>query len=143
MSYLCLRCGFQDVPDCPCKRYSAYEAKAEAIEAAVEAMKAERTGPTPMTFVPMPLTLEDAMSRAGQHVGPDMVNHPPHYASGAVECIDAIHAALGDDGLVAYCRGNAIKYLWRTGKKGDAVQDLEKAVWYIQKAVEVARGARP
>ena len=70
----------------------------------------------------------------------DMVNHPPHYTQGAVECIDAIRAALGDEGLVAYCRGNAIKYLWRMGQKGDAVQDLEKAVWYITKAVEVQRG---
>lgn len=71
---------------------------------------------------------------------PDMVNHPPHYTQGSVECIDAIRAALGDEGLVAYCRGNALKYLWRTGQKGDAVQDLEKAIWYITKAVEVQRG---
>lgn len=70
----------------------------------------------------------------------DMVNHPPHYTQGAVECIDAIRAALGDEGLVSYCRGAAIKYLWRTGKKDNAVQDLEKAIWYITKAVEVQRG---
>lgn len=71
---------------------------------------------------------------------PDMVNHPPHYTQGSVECIDAIRAALGDEGLVAFCRGNALKYLWRTGQKGDAVQDLEKAIWYITKAVGVQRG---
>lgn len=82
------------------------------------------------------------MPEAPANAAPDMVNHPPHYTAGAVECIDAIRAALGDDGLVAYCRGNAIKYLWRTGKKGDAVQDMEKAVWYITKAVEVAREDR-
>ena len=42
----------------------------------------------------------------------DMVNHPPHYQSdNGVECIDAIRAALGRDGFIAYCRGNAMKYI--------------------------------
>ena len=71
----------------------------------------------------------------------DPVQRPAHYASGGVECIDAIKAALqGEtDPFVAYLRGNAIKYLWRTGKKVDAVQDLQKAVWYIERAVQERR----
>lgn len=61
---------------------------------------------------------------------PDMVNHPPHYQSdNGVECIDAIRAALGRDGFIAYCRGNAIKYLWRD--KVNNVEDRNKAIWYI------------
>ena len=63
----------------------------------------------------------------------DMVNHPPHYQSdNGIECIDAIRAALGRDGFIAYCRGNAIKYLWRD--KVNNVEDRNKAIWYINRA---------
>lgn len=67
---------------------------------------------------------------------PDMVNHPPHYQTDGIECIDAIRAALGLDGFVAHCRGNAIKYSWRAGKKGQAGQDLRKAAWYLNRAAD-------
>lgn len=68
----------------------------------------------------------------------DMVNSPPHYTtdSADIECIDAIRAALGDDAFIAYCRGTAIKYVWRTGRKWDAKQDLAKAVWYLNTAID-------
>lgn len=65
----------------------------------------------------------------------DMVNRPPHYNQGEIECIDAIRAALGQDGFEAYCRGNAIKYAWRCTHKG-GVEDLRKAAWYLNKATE-------
>ena len=64
---------------------------------------------------------------------PDMVNHPPHYQSdNGIECIDAIRAALGREGFIAYCRGSAIKYLWRD--KVNNVEDRNKAIWYINRA---------
>ena len=65
----------------------------------------------------------------------DMVNHPPHYNNGSVECIDGIQAALGD-GFQAYCRGNAIKYIWRADYKGTPVEDIKKAIWYLNKSIE-------
>jgi hypothetical protein len=65
----------------------------------------------------------------------DMVNHPPHY-QGNVECIDAIESALGEDGFNAYCRGTAMKYIWRTGKKWDAKEDIRKAIWYLERIVK-------
>ena len=66
-------------------------------------------------------------------VGADMVNHPPHYQSNnGVECIEAIEAALGD-GFESYLRGTAIKYLWRAGKKWDTVEDINKAIWYLER----------
>jgi hypothetical protein len=65
----------------------------------------------------------------------DAVSHPPHY-QGKVECIDAIEAALGDDGFVAHCRGTAMKYLYRAGRKGEAVEDLRKAAWYLDRAIK-------
>ncbi len=68
---------------------------------------------------------------------PDMVNHPPHYTAGPIECIDAIAAALGPEGFRAYCRGTAIKYAWRAGRKDDARQDLDKGSWYLNRGAQV------
>ena len=65
----------------------------------------------------------------------DPVNHPDHY-QGKVECIDAIKAALGDDGFVAHCRGTAMKYIYRAGRKGESVEDLRKAAWYLDRAIK-------
>lgn len=61
----------------------------------------------------------------------DNVNHPAHY-EGKVECIDALESAtIGLEGIEAVDTANAIKYLWRWKKKS-GVEDLKKAVWYIQ-----------
>ncbi len=64
----------------------------------------------------------------------DNVNHPSHYNQGAVECIDAIEAALGPDGFRAYCKGNALKYVWREQHKG-GTESLRKAIWYLDRLV--------
>jgi hypothetical protein len=65
----------------------------------------------------------------------DNVNHPEHYQSdNGIECIDAIRAALGHDGFIAYCRGNTIKYNWRSDSKGKHAEDLKKGAWYSNKA---------
>jgi hypothetical protein len=69
----------------------------------------------------------------------DMVNHPPHYTHGKIECIDAIESALGPAGFQAYCRGVIIKYSWRVEHKGAAAQDLGKIGWYAERARQ-ARG---
>ena len=64
----------------------------------------------------------------------DPINQPPHYQpkSGQVECIDAIESmGAGID----FCRGNAVKYLWRLGRKGDALEDARKAQWYVNRLV--------
>ncbi len=67
----------------------------------------------------------------------DPVNHPDHYQSeDGIECIDAIRAALGLEGFVAHCRGTAIKYAWRSGKKQRHAEDLRKAAWYLTRAAE-------
>jgi len=76
---------------------------------------------------------------------PDMVNHPSHYTSGGIECIDVIKAALLDkpyNGFVACCIGNVIKYIYRAGKKGDTIQDLKKAQWYLNKAIQEQKGEK-
>lgn len=66
----------------------------------------------------------------------EMVNHPSHYTSGKVECIDAIESATCDlTGIEAVCTANIIKYVWRWKLK-NGVEDLEKAEWYLQKLIE-------
>lgn len=63
----------------------------------------------------------------------DPVNKPQHYNQCRVECIDI----LEDLGLLEdYARGNAIKYLWRMGDKGNAAQDARKAAWYANRLAE-------
>jgi hypothetical protein len=59
------------------------------------------------------------------------VNKPPHYRShpSGVECIQITEH-------MNFCLGNAIKYIWRAGLKADdPVQDLSKAIWYIQREI--------
>lgn len=66
-----------------------------------------------------------------------VINHPPHYTAGKVECIDALEAATtGLKGIEAVCTANAIKYLWRWKYK-NGVQDLQKAQWYINNLIAV------
>ena len=58
----------------------------------------------------------------------EQVNHPAHYqGKNGIECIDAIVAANGTDGAIAFCTGNAIKYLFRAGEKDSWEQDMRKA----------------
>jgi hypothetical protein len=66
----------------------------------------------------------------------DMVNHPSHYTSGGIECIDAIEASMTAEAFKGYCKGNAMKYIWRYEKKG-SVESLQKAIWYLNKLIEV------
>lgn len=71
-----------------------------------------------------------------EHTGPvsDAVNHPPHYKAAGLEAIDVIEALGHGPG---FCVGNAIKYLWRAGKKTpDALADLRKARWYVGRAIQ-------
>jgi hypothetical protein len=71
------------------------------------------------------------------------VNHPPHYAKGGVECIQAIKASMTPEAFHGYLKGNIIKYLWRYENKGKAVQDLEKANWYLKELIEETKVAKP
>lgn len=69
----------------------------------------------------------------------DNINNPKHYTLGKVECIDAIEGMLGEEGLMAFCLANAVKYIWRHRLKGKPIEDLEKAQWYINKAKETLK----
>lgn len=70
-----------------------------------------------------------------------MVDHPPHYNQGNVECIDAIIAATGD-GAQQYLQGNIIKYVWRY-KHRHGLQDLKKAQWYLNYLIDLVHEQSP
>ena len=61
----------------------------------------------------------------------DDINHPKHYTShpSGVECVQITEH-------MNFCLGNAIKYICRAGKKGDVLEDLKKAEWYLRREIE-------
>ena len=67
--------------------------------------------------------LEEANAKAV-----DNVNHPPHYKVGGIETIDFIEAKK-----LNYNLGNAVKYITRADHKGNRNEDLQKALWYINR----------
>ena len=66
----------------------------------------------------------------------DMVNHPPHYNKGDIECIDGIKAMLSEQEYIGYLRGNSLKYRWRFPYK-NGTEDIFKAEWYENKLKEI------
>jgi hypothetical protein len=59
-----------------------------------------------------------------------MVNHPPHYTVNGIEVIDIIDAFK-----LNFNMGNALKYLLRADRKGNKEQDINKAIWYLQREI--------
>lgn len=61
----------------------------------------------------------------------DPVNKPRHYTQhpSGVECITVTEH-------MGFCLGNAMKYIWRADLKNDAIEDLEKARWYVTREIE-------
>jgi len=62
----------------------------------------------------------------------DEVNHPPHYTDhpSGIECIQITK-------FHSFCVGNAIKYIWRHEQKGKPIEDLKKAIWYLQEQIKL------
>lgn len=65
----------------------------------------------------------------------DPINNPEHYTQGGIECIDAIEAALTPEEFRGFCKGNALKYIWRERHKGSE-ESLKKANWYLRKLTD-------
>lgn len=66
------------------------------------------------------------------------VDHPSHYKPGTIEAIDVIEQfGLG------FNLGNVAKYVLRSGRKGDALVDLEKAAWYLKREIENRKKGSP
>lgn len=68
----------------------------------------------------------------------DMVNHPPHYTNGDAKCPDCGSSieCITITETMNFNMGNALKYIWRADLKGNSVEDLEKARWYLNREIE-------
>lgn len=62
---------------------------------------------------------------------PDSVNHPLHYNNhpSGIECIQVAEH-------MNFNLGNTMKYIWRAGNKNSEIEDLEKAMWYLQRELQ-------
>ena len=67
----------------------------------------------------------------------EMVNHPSHYKNNKYEAIDVMLDIFGKDKTAAFCELNAFKYQWRANFKGTDIQDKKKAIWYLNKYIEL------
>lgn len=70
----------------------------------------------------------------------DMVNRPEHYTShpAKCECGNQIECIQVTEHM-GFCLGNAVKYIWRAGLKADAIEDLQKSMWYIAREIDRRR----
>ena len=72
----------------------------------------------------------------------DTIN-PDHYRDGEIECIDAMESCSTHDEFVGYLRLNAMKYIWRMGRKTDDVgEEVEKSIWYLRKLLTFLESER-
>ena len=76
------------------------------------------------------IPLEDYAIAENAIVEPDPVNHPAHYTAGGIETIDFIEAKK-----LGYNLGNVVKYITRSGLKGNQLEDLRKAQWYLSREI--------
>lgn len=100
--------------------------RAELVLAKINSERAEH-GLAPLT------SLEPAVRAAQPEPTKETINHPGHYNTGHLEVIEVI-----EDWKLGFHRGNAVKYLARAGKKtADPREDLKKALWYIERELEL------
>lgn len=64
-------------------------------------------------------------------VNMDMVNHPKHYTVGKMKVIDVI-----EDQKLCYHLGNVVRYVLRSAHKGQQIEDLKKARWYLDRKIQ-------
>lgn len=94
------------------------------------------TGTQAMLAQKMGVPVEDYAKIHGEVVGvaPDPVNNPPHYTAGGIETIDFIEAKK-----LGYNLGNVVKYITRSGLKGNQLEDLRKAQWYLTREINTLK----
>jgi len=101
-------------PECPPK-YSKVPKKKKEVDVTLANMVAN--------------TLEEPEVKVVE-LKEDVINHPSHYTRDKIEVIDFI-----EDQQLPYHLGNVIKYVARAGHKGDKLEDLKKARWYLDRYI--------
>jgi hypothetical protein len=83
-----------------------------------------------LTIAGSPIRPKARLATADDFARPDPVNHPAHYTTGGIETIDFIEAKK-----LNYNLGNCVKYITRADHKGNRLQDLQKAKWYLEREI--------
>ena len=120
-------------PDCAIKfcHKSKKEVEEEANMTTVDSNKTEDRQKEETVQVPT----AGHMDKMYGNIKHDAVNHPSHYTRGKIEVIDFI-----EDQQLPYHLGNVIKYIARAGYKGDKLEDLKKARWYLDRYINKVVG---
>ena len=84
-----------------------------------------------------PSRVKTFFATSNKSIKADNVNHPPHYKAGGIETIDFIEAKS-----LNYNLGNVIKYITRSDLKGNKLEDLQKAQWYLNREVQTMRKSK-
>jgi hypothetical protein len=123
---------FPDAKPIEIARYYGYPVK--LVYQVLWAWRKKNAGITPAKYV-HEVTKEEIKAHI-EHVElhkeltKDMVNNPPHYTQGGIETIDFIEAKE-----LSYNLGNVVKYITRSDHKGNKVEDLMKARWYLDREI--------
>ena len=72
----------------------------------------------------------------------DKINNPPHYNYSSIETIDIIKNSMDDNMYQGYLVGNVLKYVCRYKYKGEELNDLKKARWYLTRLID-SKSPRP
>ena len=120
--YDCVSCPSKDTPDIDC--YDFFECSDDVIEKAFNLVFGGES---------KKITNFDTMVNPVQR---EEINHPDRYAGGKFECIDVMVDVFGADAVKHFCILNAFKYVWRAEKK-NGIEDIKKAVWYLNKYIEL------
>ena len=118
----CVSCPLKDELDIDCNNF--FECSDDVIEKAynlVFGVESEKI--TNFDTIVNPVQREE-------------INHPDRYVCGKFECIDVMLDVFGADAIKHFCMLNAFKYIWRSEKK-NGVEDIKKAVWYLNKYIEL------
>ena len=90
-----------------------------------------RMGRPPMRMKTIAVGISDTELAGKLRTAADNVNHPAHYKTGGIETIDFIEAKQ-----LTYNLGNVVKYITRADHKGNKLEDLKKAQWYLNREIQ-------
>lgn len=110
------------------KKVSHELQKEEVAKQEIIATITKHMGAKPATCLTVTKAVEPVKVSNKEH---DDINHPSHYTQGDIEVIDYI-----EDKKLGYRLGNVVKYVSRAGYKDDAIKDLKKARWYLNREIE-------
>jgi len=129
-AYVLMSKARKDLADEVSQRYEKIRQNVAQGHAKIRMQSAEQANNLPegMTATEVEEIVADVSQAIAQH---DAINHPAHYTAGGIETIDFIEAkGLG------YHLGNVVKYITRADHKGDRLENLKKAQWYLNREIE-------